>query len=107
MLDWLVPLLRIMEKKTQFSLWYFVFALLAIFTLHDLWVQVRTVEPLPYSEFQRLLKAGEVTEISIADNTIQGSLKQPLQDGRQKFVTTRVDPSLAKDLAQYDVKRCV
>ena len=104
MLDWLVPLLRIMEKKTQFSLWYFVFALLAIFTLHDLWVQVRTVEPLPYSEFQRLLKAGEVTEISIADNTIQGSLKQPLQDGRQKFVTTRVDPSLAKDLAQYDVK---
>ena len=104
MLDWLVPLLRIMEKKTQFSLWYFVFALLAIFTLHDLWVQVRTVEPLPYSEFQRLLKAGEVTEISIADNTIQDSLKQPLQDGRQKFVTTRVDPSLAKDLAQYDVK---
>ncbi len=95
---------RTMEKKTQFSLWYFVFALFAIFTLHDLWVQVRTVEPLPYSEFQRLLKAGEVTEISIADNTIQGSLKQPLQDGRQKFVTTRVDPSLAKDLAQYDVK---
>lgn len=93
-----------MEKKTQFSLWYFVFALFAIFTLHDLWVQVRTIEPLPYSEFQRLLKAGEVTEISIADNTIQGSLKQPLQDGRQKFVTTRVDPSLAKDLAQYDVK---
>ncbi len=95
---------RTMEKKTQFSLWYFLFALFAIFTLHDLWVQVRTVEPLPYSEFQRLLKAGEVTEISIADNTIQGSLKQPLQDGRQKFVTTRVDPSLAKDLAQYDVK---
>ncbi|MBL8452092.1 MAG: ATP-dependent zinc metalloprotease FtsH [Zoogloea sp.] len=93
-----------MEKKTQFSLWYFVFALFAIFTLHDLWVQVRTVEPLPYSEFQRLLKAGEVAEISIADNTIQGSLKQPLQDGRQKFVTTRVDASLAKDLAQYDVK---
>ncbi len=93
-----------MEKKTQFSLWYFVFAVFAIFTLHDLWVQVRTVEPLPYSEFQRLLKAGEVTEISIADNTIQGSLKQPLQDGRQKFVTTRVDASLAKDLAQYDVK---
>ena len=93
-----------MEKKTQFSLWYFVFALFAVFTLHDLWVQVRTVEPLPYSEFQRLVKAGEVTEISIADNTIQGSLKTPLQDGRQKFVTTRVDPALAKDLAQYDVK---
>ena len=93
-----------MEKKTQFSLWYFVFALFAIFTLHDLWVQARTVEPLPYSEFQRMVKAGEVAEIAIADNTIHGTLKQPLQDGRQKFVTTRVDPGLAKDLAQYDVK---
>ncbi|MBT9498537.1 MAG: ATP-dependent zinc metalloprotease FtsH [Zoogloea sp.] len=93
-----------MEKKTQFSLWYLVFALFAIFTLHDLWVQMRTVEPLPYSEFQRMVKAGEISEISITDNTIQGSLKKPLEDGRQKFVTTRVDPSLAKDLSQYDVK---
>ncbi|MCK6388607.1 MAG: ATP-dependent zinc metalloprotease FtsH [Zoogloea sp.] len=93
-----------MPKKLQFSLWYFVFALLAIFTLHDLWVQVRTVEPVPYSEFQRMVKAGEVSEIAITDNAIQGTLKKPLEDGRQKFVTTRVDPALAKDLSQYDVK---
>ncbi len=93
-----------MQKKLQFSLWYFVFALLAIFTLHDLLVQVRTVEPVPYSEFQRMVKAGEVSEIAITDNAIQGTLKKPLEDGRQKFVTTRVDPALAKDLSQYDVK---
>ncbi len=93
-----------MQKKLQFSLWYFVFALLAVFTLHDLWVQVRSVEPVPYSEFQRMVKAGEVSEIAITENAIQGTLKKPLEDGRQKFVTTRVDPSLAKDLSQYDVK---
>jgi len=93
-----------MEKKTQFSLWYLVFALFAIFTLHDLWTQIRSVEPLPYSEFQRMVKAGEISEISITDNSIQGTLKKPLEDGRQKFVTTRVDPALAKDLSQYDVK---
>ena len=93
-----------MQKKLQFSLWYFVFALLAVFTLHDLWVQVRSVEPVPYSEFQRMVKAGEISEISITDNSIQGTLKKPLEDGRQKFVTTRVDPALAKDLSQYDVK---
>lgn len=93
-----------MEKKTQFSLLYFVFAMFAVLTLHDLWVQARTVEPLPYSEFQRLLAQGKVTEIAITDNTIQGSLKEALPDGRSKFVTTRVDPALAKDLAQYDVK---
>ncbi len=93
-----------MEKKTQFSLWYLVFALFAIFTLHDLWTQIRSVEPLPYSEFQRMVKAGEISEISITDNSIQGTLKKPLEDGRQKFVTTRVDPALAKDLSEYDVK---
>jgi cell division protease FtsH len=93
-----------MQKKLQFSLWYFVFALFAIFTLHDLWVQMRTVEPVPYSEFQRMVKDGEVSEIAITDNAIQGTLKKPLEDGRQKFVTTRVDPALAKDLSQYDVK---
>ena len=93
-----------MQKKTQFSLWYLLFALFAIFTLHDVWTQMRTIEPLPYSEFQRLLKTGELSEISITDNTIQGTFKKPLEDGRQKFVTTRVDPALAKDLAQYDVK---
>ena len=93
-----------MQKKTQFSLWYLLFALFAIFTLHDVWTQMRTIEPLPYSEFQRLLKTGELSEISITDNTIQGTFKKPLEDGRQKFVTTRVDPALAKDLAQYNVK---
>lgn len=93
-----------MEKKTQFSLWYFIFALFAVFTLHDLWVQARTVEPLPYSEFQKLVAQGKIAEIAITDNTIQGSLKEALPDGRSKFVTTRVDPALAKDLAQYDVK---
>ncbi|MBL8448231.1 MAG: ATP-dependent metallopeptidase FtsH/Yme1/Tma family protein, partial [Zoogloeaceae bacterium] len=93
-----------MEKKTQFSLWYFIFAMFAIFTLHDLWVQTRTVEPLPYSEFQRYLEAGKVAEIAVTDNTIQGSFKEALPDGRTKFVTTRVDPALAKDFSQYDVK---
>ena len=84
--------------------WYVLFAVFAIFTLHDLYLQWKSVEPLPYSEFQNLLKQGQVKEISIRDNTIQGELKQALPDGRQKFVTTRVDPGLARDLAQFDVK---
>ena len=92
-----------MEKKTRFSVWYFVFALFAVMTLHDMWTQYRTVEPLPYSEFQRLVADGKVSEIAIAENTIQGTLKNPLPDGRIKFVTTRVEPALAHDLAKYDV----
>ncbi|MCM8594384.1 ATP-dependent zinc metalloprotease FtsH [Accumulibacter sp.] len=93
-----------MEKRTQFSIWYFLFAIFAVFTLHDLWVQARTVEPISYSEFQTMLKGGQIEEISITDNYIRGSLKSPLPDGRSRFVTTRVDSTLAKDLAGYDVK---
>lgn len=92
-----------MEKKTRFSVWYFVFAIFALMTLHDIWTQYRTVEPLPYSDFQRLVADGKVTEIAITENAIRGTLREPLPDGRSKFVTTRVDPSLAHDLAQYDV----
>jgi cell division protease FtsH len=93
-----------MEKKTQFSIWYFAFAFLAVLWLHGIYVQWKTVEPIPYSDFQSLLKEGKVADISITDNYIRGTLKKPLPDGRQKFVTTRVETALAKDLAQYDVK---
>ncbi|HWS13696.1 MAG TPA: ATP-dependent zinc metalloprotease FtsH [Rhodocyclaceae bacterium] len=93
-----------MEKRTQFSIWYFVFAFIAVLWLHELYVQWRTVEPVPYSQFQTMLEKGEIAEITITDKYVQGTLKKPLEDGRQKFVTTRVDPALARDLGQYDVK---
>jgi cell division protease FtsH len=92
-----------MEKQTQFNLWYFILAVLAVFWLHDLWVQARQVEPIPYSEFQTLLKERRVKQIAVHPNYIQGELNTPLADGRSKFVTTRVETDLANDLAQYGV----
>jgi cell division protease FtsH len=92
-----------MEKKTQFSLWYWAFAGLTVILLHNAWVGMRTTAPIPYSEFQTLLKEGKVAEIAVADQQIHGTFKEP-KDGKSRFVTTRVEPALAKDLAQYDVK---
>ena len=93
-----------MEKQTQFNLWYLVVAILAILWIREAWVNMTQVEPIPYSEFQRHLKEGRIKEISISSNLVQGTYKEALPDGRVRFVTTRVDPDLARDLAQYDVK---
>jgi cell division protease FtsH len=92
------------EKKTQFNIWYFVIATIAVLYMAEAWKQYRQVEPIPYSEFQNLLKAGKVKEIAILDNYIQGTLQSPGPDGRDKFITTRVETDLARDLAQYNVK---
>jgi cell division protease FtsH len=92
------------EKKTQFNLWYFVIATIAVLYMAEAWKQYRQVEPIPYSEFQNLLEQGKVKEIAILDNHIQGTLVTPGPDGRDKFITTRVETDLARDLAKYNVK---
>lgn len=86
------------EKRAQFSVWYALLALIAIQFLHGLYLQWRAVEPIPYSQFQGLLKDGQIADLSITDNYITGTLKQALPDGKKAFVTTRVDPALASDL---------
>ena len=93
-----------MERRTQFNLLYLVIAMVGILLLQGVWQQARQVEPLPYSEFQRLLKEGKVQEIAIQKDVIHGKLRQPTPDGRTQFVTVRVDSELARDLDQYGVK---
>ena len=93
-----------MEKQTQFTLWYLIVAVIGVLFLRDMWVNASQVEPIPYSEFQRQLKDGKIQDIAISSNLIQGTYKAPPPNGHKRFVTTRVDPDLAKDLSQYDVK---
>ncbi len=92
------------KKQLHFNLWYVVIALIGVLWLRELWMTAQQVQPIPYSEFQQQLKNGQIKDIAVSRDTIQGTYKQPTGDGRTRFVTTRVDPDLAKDLAQYDVK---
>ena len=93
-----------MEKQTQFNIWYILIAVIGIMWMRDLWVNTQQVEPIAYSEFLHHLKTGRVKDIAITGTAIQGTYKDALPDGRTRFVTPRVDPGLAKDLEQYDVK---
>ena len=92
-----------MQNLTKFNIGYLFIALLAVVMLRDAWVGMSQVETIPYSQFQHHLKAGDLEEIAISNNLIQGKLKKPTAEGRTRIVTTRVDPELARDLSQYDV----
>lgn len=92
-----------MDKKTQFNLWYVVIALSAVFLFQG-WYTARQVEVVPYSEFENLLQDQAIDEIYVRENVIEGKLKEPTADGRDRFVTTRVDPALAEQLNQHDVE---
>ena len=93
-----------MDKTAQINLWYVIFAVFAIIWIQQWWTTTREVEIIPYSQFEEMLKEQEIEEIFVRDRYLEGRLKQPLADGRQRFVTTRVDPKLAEHLGQFNVK---
>jgi cell division protease FtsH len=91
-----------MNNKTRFNLVYITFAAIGVLLLHDAWSTTQSVAQLPYSEFQRLLREDKVQSVSIGTRDLQGDLKEPYE-GRKRFVTTRVEPELAKDLDEHKV----
>jgi cell division protease FtsH len=93
-----------MERKNMVHLWYWILAFMGVMWLHSAWTEMRTVEPLPYSEFQKHLKDGDVKDLVIGDKVIEGEFVKPLPDGRKRFVTTRVEPELAAELDQKGVQ---
>ncbi len=93
-----------MQKSTRFNLVYALVAILGVFLLHDLWERQRAVTPLPYSDFQTLVREGRVKEVVITQNEVRGELLEPGPDERRFFRTTRVDKDLAEELSQHGVK---
>lgn len=93
-----------MEKKHQINLWYAVVAMMLVLLFQSWWTAYRTIEEIPYSQFEQYLQDNKIEEISIRQNTIEGKFKDPLPDGKQYFVTTRVDIPLADEISKYDVK---
>ncbi len=59
---------------------------------------------IPYSQFQKYLNANQVKEVTVAGNTIRGTLTEKLPDGRTEFTTIQVPPDLASQLAQHKVE---
>ncbi len=93
-----------MEKHVQWNIWYVIIAIVAMIAFNDALRSWREVQPLAYSEFLAQLEAGNVEEIRVSTDRIEGTLKRPLPDGRTRFATVRIDPELAQSLAREHVK---
>jgi cell division protease FtsH len=91
-----------MDKKARFHFIYVVIALLGVSILHDLWVEYRGVERIPYSEFQRFLREDKIAEVVVSDDAIEGELKTP-DKGKKRFVTTPVKQDIADELDRHGV----
>ena len=92
-----------MEKKNQWNTGYWIVAFLLLLSLQSYWQTAKTVEPVPYSEFEKALDEGRVAEVLVSDRTVTGRLKSPDSRGKTTIVATRVEPDLADRLSKYDV----
>ena len=89
------------------SLWFGLSLLLLLFL-----VQMYYLGPagrsIPYSDFKELVKNGAVAEVSVGDQVVRGTLKQPAADDpkqSKQFTTNRVeDPKLTEELEAKGVK---
>ena len=95
------------SQRPAFSIWY-VLGLLLLLALAQAWFLTPAGRQVPYSEFKTLVRNGQVVEATVGDQTINGKLREPQGEGRQRsdlFVTTRIeDPKLVEDLDAHQVK---
>ena len=92
-----------MDSKTRWNIGYWILAALALLVLQDAWQAARTVELVPYSEFERALADGRVAEVIVSERTVAGKLKHPDPAGKTVIVANRVEPALAERLSRYNV----
>jgi cell division protease FtsH len=93
-----------MDEKSRFNIWFAIIAIVGVLLLNIFLAQTREVEVVPYSEFQQWLEQGKVAEVVVSDQSIRGTLKEPLPDGKRQFRTTRVEPDVAETLKRYNVE---
>ena len=91
-------------SNIRFNLVYAVIAVLGILFFRSVYEKYQEVAIVPYSEFQKLLHDKKLEEITITNSSIQGKLKAPIEGGKTRIMTARVEPLLAADCDKYDVK---
>jgi peptidoglycan/xylan/chitin deacetylase (PgdA/CDA1 family) len=80
-----------------------VTAVFAIVFTQQWWIQQQLRRDYPVQRVRDTGQGRQVKDITVTDTHIQGTLKEPLPDGRRLFVANRVEPTLAERLAERGV----
>src|SRR4051812_34702811 len=98
---------RSLPQRPSSTLWYGL-ALLLVLGLVQLYYSTPAGRSIPYSEFKTLLKNDQLAEITVSDQTLRGTLKEPAAEDpkhSKEFTTARVeDPKLTEELEAHGVK---
>src|SRR4051812_39367438 len=85
------------------AVWY-ILGLLFLLALAQAWFMAPAGRQVSYSEFKQAVRAGQVAEVFVGDQTIRGTYKRETNGGRN-FNTTRIeDPKLVEELDAHNVK---
>ncbi|RMH61929.1 MAG: ATP-dependent metallopeptidase FtsH/Yme1/Tma family protein [Zetaproteobacteria bacterium] len=91
-----------MNRQAQINFGYVLVAMLGIFLLQQWLINSMTeTQTVPFSEFERYLKDGRITDVVISDRYMTGKLKGG--DHVRAVVAARVEPELAAFLGRYGV----
>jgi cell division protease FtsH len=92
-----------LPPKAHFSIWYFLIIFLLLSVVQN-YFWAPKVETIPYSKFKQYLAEGQINNLVIGPDKINGKIKGKGDKGEQDFVTVRVeDPNLIKELDERKV----
>src|SRR5688572_7592275 len=87
------------------AMWYVLGFLLLVALGQVFFSSMQSGQAIPYSDFKRLVREGQLQEVTVGEEQIRGKLK-PLSDGQPRpFTTVPIeDPKLIEDLEKAGVK---
>ena len=87
------------------AVWYVVGFLLILALGQAFFFSLQTGQVVSYSEFKTLVREGRVQDVSVAEERVQGTLKEAAEGKPKTFTAIRVeDPKLLEDLEKAGVK---
>jgi cell division protease FtsH len=85
--------------------WYVLGVLVRLALAQAFFLQLQSGDTIPYSEFKRLVREGQVQEVTLSDDRVRGVLKTTGSERPKAFTAIRVtDDRLAQELEEHNVK---